>query len=49
MNAQQKWCYKLSVRNHLNFSTGTNVGQELHENYIKKIFKLIKLNEIYHK
>ena len=31
-----KWCYRLLVRNHLTFRTGTHVGQELSENYWKK-------------
>ena len=47
MNAYQKWCYILLVRNHLTFRAGTHVGQELPENYLDKMFKFIKLNEAY--
>ena len=47
MNAHQKWCYWLLVRNHPTFRECTHVGQELSENYREKMFKLIKLNEAY--
>ena len=47
MNAHQKWCYRLFVRNHLTFRAGTHVGQELPENYREKMIKFIKLNEAY--
>ena len=47
MNTHQKWCYRLLVRNHLTFRSGTHVGQELPENYREKMLKFIKLNETY--
>ena len=47
MNTHQKWYYRLLVRNHLAFNASTNVGQELPKNYREKMFKFIKLNEIY--
>ena len=49
MNAHQKYCYRLLVKNNLTFLASTYVGQELPENYLEKLIKLIKLNEAYRK
>ena len=47
MNAHQKYCYRLLVKNHLTFLASTHVGQELPENYREKMIEFIKLNEAY--
>ena len=49
MSAIQKWFYRLLVRNHLTFRTGTHIVQEHSEKYKVKMFEFIKLAENYPK